>query len=77
MMNEDRLAIDVYRHAEKTGEAITLGFVERRLAELMSHEPNCPCGLCTVAARVRPPGVYQVASAWAASIANTRRRALR
>jgi hypothetical protein len=38
---EDTLAIDIYRHAEETGEQITLGTVERRLSELLSHEPGC------------------------------------
>jgi hypothetical protein len=36
----ERLAIDVYRHAEETGPQITLGFVERRLDELRSHETS-------------------------------------
>jgi hypothetical protein len=31
---EDTLAIGLFCHAEDTGEAITLGVVERRLAEL-------------------------------------------
>ncbi len=51
--NEDRIAIDVYQHAEQTGQPITLGLVEQRLSELLSHEPECPCGLCTAAAAVR------------------------
>lgn len=56
--NEDRIAIDVYRRAQQTGEPITLGTVERHIDELLSHPPDCPCGLCTAAASVRPWGVW-------------------
>jgi hypothetical protein len=55
--NKDRLAIDVFQHAESLGEPITLNLVERRLDELRSHEPECVCGLCTTAAGVAAPGV--------------------
>lgn len=36
--SQDRIAIDVYRRAEAAGEPITLGLVERHLAELLSHD---------------------------------------
>ena len=49
--NEDKLAVDVYRRAETTGEKVTLGFVERHLDELRSHPPDCLCGLCTAGPR--------------------------
>lgn len=52
---EDTLAVDIYRRAAESGEEITLGTVERRLSELLAHEPDC-CGLCTAAASVRPQG---------------------
>jgi hypothetical protein len=74
-LNEDKLAIDCYRHAEETGERITLGFVERHLDELRSHDPACGCGLCAAAHAVRASGVYYVAHRWAGGIAATKRRA--
>jgi hypothetical protein len=54
-LNEDKLAIDVYSHAEATGQPVTLGLVERRLDELRSHDPDCGCGLCTACARGSKP----------------------
>jgi hypothetical protein len=75
--NKDKLAIDVYQHAESTGQPITLSLVERRLEELRSHEPECPCGLCTAAAAAGAPAVLYVARRWASGIAATRRRAAR
>ncbi len=75
--SEDLLAIDIFRRAQASGEPITLGTVERRLAELLAHEPDCPCGLCTAAAKVRAYGVYRVVAAWAGGVAATRRRAVR
>lgn len=76
-LNEDKLAIDVYSHAEATGQSVTLGLVERRLDELRSHDPACGCGLCTAAHAARAAGVYYVAKSWAGGIAATRRRAAR
>jgi hypothetical protein len=38
---EDTPAIDIYRRAEESGDEITLGTMERRLSELLSHEPGC------------------------------------
>jgi hypothetical protein len=75
--NKDSLAIDVYQHAESTGQPITLGLVERHLDELRSHEPECVCGLCTAAAGVDAPSVLYVVRRWASGIAATRRRAVR
>ena len=75
--NEDRLAIHCYTHAQETGQPVTLGLVEQRLTELLSHAPDCPCELCTAAAQVRAYSVYLVASMWAGGIAATRRRATR
>ena len=59
--NKDKLAIDVYQLAQATGQLLTLSLVERRLVELLGHEPGCPCGLCTAAAGVGAPGVLYVA----------------
>jgi hypothetical protein len=75
--NAERIAIDVYEDAQQTGETITLGTVERRLDELRSHEPNCPCGLCTAADSVRASAVWYVVRGWGAGIAATKRRAAR
>jgi hypothetical protein len=75
--NEDMIAVDIYRRAEESGEPITLGTVERRLSELLAHEPGCPCGLCTAAASVRPQGVWWIVRAWVGGVNATRRRARR
>jgi hypothetical protein len=75
--NKDRLAIDVFQHAESLGEPITLNLVERRLDELRGHEPGCACGLCTAAAGVGAPSVLYVVRRWAGGIAASRRRAMR
>ena len=57
-VNEHRVAIAVFEHAQRTGERITLGVVERYLDEFRSHEPSCECGLCAAASRVRASGVW-------------------
>jgi hypothetical protein len=75
--NEDRIAIDVYRRAQQTGEPITLGTVERHIDELLSRPPDCPCGLCTAAAAVRDWGVWLVIRRWQSGVAATRRRSAR
>jgi hypothetical protein len=71
---EDMIAIDVYRYAQQTGQPLTLGLVERRIDELLSHPPDCACG-CAAAVNVRPVGVWYVVRGWAGGIAATRRRA--
>jgi hypothetical protein len=75
--NKDKLAIDVYQHAQATGQPLTLSLVERRLEELLGHEPGCPCGLCTAAAAVGAPSVLYVARRWAGGIAGHQARAAR
>jgi hypothetical protein len=52
ILNEDKLAIDVYQYSHATRQPITLGLVERRLAELAGHR-ECGCG-CESARPVRP-----------------------
>ncbi len=72
----ERIALDVFQHADETGEHITLGTVERRLAELAAH----PAGhrpLCAAAANVTVQRVFWIAASWQAQIAVTRRRARR
>ena len=71
-----RVSLDVFKQADATGERITLGTVERRLAELAGHPPGC-CELCTAAANVTVQQVYWVAANWQGQIAVTRRRARR
>jgi hypothetical protein len=75
--NKDKLAIDVYQHAEATGQPITLSLVERRLDELRSHEPECAWGLCTAASEMRASRVFYVARGWVGGVAATRRLAMR
>lgn len=74
---EERLALDVFQHCQAAGRELDLGAVERRLGELRAHRAGCRCGLCDLAAKARPGGVYFVARAWVAGIAATRRRAAR
>ena len=71
------IVIDVFNAADKTGEQITLGMVETRLAELLAHKPGCRCGRCEAAAKVRAAHVYRIASAWQGAIAVTNGRAVR
>ncbi len=71
------VAVDIFNQADRSGERITLGTVERRLAELASHPPDCGCGVCTAAANVTARGVYWIAANWQAQISVTRRRAAR
>ena len=57
-----QVALDVFQHADATGERLTLGTVERRLAELRSHPPDCECGVGRVADRVTARGVHWIAA---------------
>ena len=66
-----RIARDIFGHADKTGERITLGTVERRLAELAGHPPG-HCQLCKAAANVTVQQVYRIAANWQAQLAVTR-----
>jgi hypothetical protein len=46
------LAADLFRNAEQTRQRLTLGDVERHLAQLASHPRDCTCGRCVLAPRV-------------------------
>jgi hypothetical protein len=41
----DIVALDIYQRCDESGERISLGVGERRLAELAAHPPD-HCGLC-------------------------------
>src|SRR5580704_10304024 len=43
---EDTLAIGLFRHADDTGQPITLGLAETWLSGLLSHDAGCGCGSC-------------------------------
>ena len=73
----ERIALDIIKRADAAGERVTLGMVERRLAELLSHPPDCRCGVCQAAGEVTARGVNWVAANWQSQIAVTRRRAAR
>ena len=68
------IALDIYRRAEESGEHITLGIVEARLAELAAR-PEGHCGLCVAARRTTPLKVYWCAASWQVEVAATRRLA--
>jgi hypothetical protein len=47
------LAADLFKNADQTRQRITtLGDVERHLAQLASHPPDCACGRRVLAPRV-------------------------
>ena len=46
------LAADLFTHAEQTRARLTFGDVQRHLAQLASHPPDCTCGGCVLVARV-------------------------
>ena len=71
------VAVDVFKRADASRERVTLGLVERRLAELAGHEPGCGCGVCAVVGSVTAAAVFWVAANWQNQIAVTRRRAVR
>ncbi len=48
-----------------------------RPAELLSHPPDCGCGVCQAAATVTANAVHWVAANWQAQISVTRRKATR
>ena len=53
----------MFERADKSGERITLGMVERRLAELAGHPPG-HCAMCRAAGRVTVQQVFWVAVCW-------------
>ena len=71
------LAADLFKNAEQTRARLTFGDVERHLAQLASHPPDCGCGRCRLAPRVTAQRVYAIASGWQGQVRATRVRALR
>ncbi len=71
------LAADLFTAAEQTHARITFGDVERHLAQLASHPPDCDCGRCGLAPRVTAQRVYAIASGWQRQVRAARVRALR
>jgi hypothetical protein len=68
------LACDIFNTGSRQ---ITLGDVERHLAALRSHPPQCTCGRCQAAALVRADRVLMVVRAWQRQVHATRAWALR
>ena len=71
------IAADVFTHAEKNRQRITFGDVERYLAQLNGHPPDCSCGRCGLAPQVTAHRVYAIASAWQREIRAAKVRGLR
>ena len=59
----ERIALDIFKAANTAGERITLGTVERRLAELLSHPPG-HCPLCAAAAEITVQRVFWIAASF-------------
>ena len=71
------MAANVVNLAEQNRYRITFGDVERHLAQLASHPPDCDCGRCGLAPRVTAQRVYAIASGWQRQVRAARVRALR
>jgi hypothetical protein len=71
------LAADLFKNADQTRQRTTLDDVERYLAQLASHPPDCTCGRCPLVSRVTAQQVYAIASGWQRRVRATRVRALR
>jgi hypothetical protein len=59
------LAADLFKNADQTRQRVTLGDVERYLAQLASHPPDCTCGRCPLVSRVTAQRVYAIAASGA------------
>ena len=57
------VACPVFTIAEQTRQRLTFGDVERYLAQLAAHPPDCTCGRCPLVLRVTAQRVYAIASA--------------
>ena len=71
------VAYDVFNLAEQTRQRVTFGDVERYLAQLASHPPDCTFGRCVLVSRVTAQRVYAIACGWQRQVRATRVRALR
>jgi hypothetical protein len=48
---------DVFQHADKAGDLVTMELVRQRLAELAAHPDDCRCGTCAPARVVKAADV--------------------
>ena len=71
------VAADVFGAFEKDRRRVTLCDVERHLAQLGAHGPDCGCGRCPPDPRVTAQRVHTIASGWQRRVRGTRLRALR
>ncbi len=71
------VACHVFNLAEQTRQRVTVGDVERYLAQLAAHPGDCGYGRCVLAPRGTPHRVYAIASGWQRQVRATRVRALR
>ena len=71
------VACPVFTIAEQTRQRLTFGDVERYLAQLAAHPPDCTCGRCPLVSRVTAQRVCAIASGWQRQVRATRVRALR
>lgn len=71
------IAASLFRQADESRLRITYGDVQRYLAQLAGHPPDCTCGRCGLARRVSAQRVYAIASAWQRQTRATRVRAMR
>jgi len=46
------IAADVFRSADQNRQRLTYGDVERWLAQLAMHPPDCTCGKCWMTSKV-------------------------
>lgn len=67
----DIVALEVYRSARNHDQPLSIGLVRSILSDLLSHHPECDCGLCSAALKVREVDVYCVAEQWVSVAAGT------
>ena len=71
------IAADLFRNAKQARQRLTFGDVERHLAQLAAHPPDCDCGRCVLAPKVSAQRVYAIASGWQRQVRATRTRGMR
>jgi len=71
------IATDLFSQADENRYRITLGDVERHLAQLAMHPHDCSCERCGLLPRVSAQRIFMIASAWQRQVRLTRVRARR